>query len=153
MNIFNPYVKGIFSDLRGIASGKATLTGSISKPVINGEINFQKSAFTVNYLKTRYNFTEKVQIENNNIYFDQVRVFDPKGNSAFLTGVIRNKYLKDFHLDMNIRSDDFLCLNTTQADNKMFYGTAYANGVIKNTAALLRTLPWTFRPLREKIRA
>jgi hypothetical protein len=131
LNIFNPYVKGIFSDLRGMASGKASLSGSISKPLLNGEINLQKSAFTVNYLKTRYNFTEKVQIDNNNIYFNEVRIFDPKGNSAFLTGAIRNKYLKDFQLDLSIRSEDFLCLNTTQADNKMFYGTAYATGVIK----------------------
>ena len=131
INIFNAYLKGIFSDLRGMASGKARLSGSLAKPMLNGEINLQKTAFTVNYLKTRYNFTEKVQIENNNIYFNQVRVFDPKGNSAFLTGAIRNKYLKDFQLDLTIHSEDFLCLNTTHFDNKMFYGTAYATGVIK----------------------
>jgi hypothetical protein len=130
MNIFNPYVSGIFNDLRGIASGNATLKGSLSKPVINGLINFQKSAFTINYLKTRYNFTEKIKIEDNNIYFDKVRVYDTKGNSAYLSGVIRNKYLKNFYFDMNIRSDNFYCLNTGPADNKMFYGTAYGKDVV-----------------------
>jgi hypothetical protein len=131
MNIFNPYVKVIFSDLRGIASGKATLTGTFSKPLLNGELNLQKTTFTVNYLKTRYNFTEKVQIENNNIYFKDVRIYDPKGNSAYLTGAIRNRYLKDFQLDLSIRSQDFLCMNTTETDNKLFYGTAYATGTIR----------------------
>jgi len=130
LNIFNPYVSGIFSDLKGMASGKATLTGSISRPLLNGQLNLQKSAFTVNYLKTRYNFTEKVQIENNNILFDKVRVFDAKGNSAYLSGAIRNRFLKDFQFDMTIRSDEFLCMNTTQADNKMFYGTAYGTDVL-----------------------
>jgi hypothetical protein len=130
MNIFNPYVSGIFNDLKGIASGKATLTGSLSKPVINGLINFQKSAFTVNYLKTRYNFTERIKIEDNNFYFDKVRVYDTKGNSAYLNGVIRNKYLKNFYFDMNIRSDNFFCLNTTPADNSMYYGTAYGKDVV-----------------------
>jgi len=130
MNIFNPYVSSIFNDLRGIASGKASLTGSLSKPVLNGLINFQKSAFTINYLKTRYNFTEKIKIEDNNIYFDKVRVFDTKGNSAYLSGTIRNKYLKSFYFDMNIRSDNFFCLNTGPADNKMFYGTAYGTDVV-----------------------
>ncbi len=133
LNLFNPYVRTIFSDLRGIASGKATLTGTLSKPLLNGEFNLQKTSFTVNYLKTRYNFSEKVQIENNNIYFKDIRVYDPKGNSAYLNGAIRNRYLKDFVLDLNIRSDNFLCLNTTLADNKLFYGTAYATGVIKIT--------------------
>ena len=131
LNLFNPYVKVIFSDLRGVASGKATLTGTISRPVLNGEFNLQKTSFTVNYLRTRYNFTEKVQIENNNIYFKDVRVYDPKGNSAYMSGAIRNKFLKDFQLDLSIRSQDFLCMNTTQEDNKMFYGTAYATGIIK----------------------
>jgi hypothetical protein len=130
LNIFNPYLSKIFSDLRGMVSGKASLTGSISKPLLNGQVNMQKSAFTVNYLKTRYNFSEKIRIENNNIYFDKVRLFDPKGNSAYLTGAIRNKYLKSFQFDMTIRSDEFLCLNTTQIDNKMFYGTAYGTGVV-----------------------
>jgi hypothetical protein len=131
MNIFNPYVKVIFSDLRGIASGKATLTGTLSKPLLNGELNLQKTTFTVNYLKTRYNFTEKVQVENNNIYFKDVRIYDPKGNSAYLNGAIRNRYLKDFQLDLTIRSQDFLCMNTTETDNKLFYGTAYATGNIR----------------------
>jgi len=136
LNIFNPYVKAIFTDLRGMVSGKATLSGSISNPVLNGDLNLQKSAFTVNYLKTRYNFTDKVRIENNNINFDQVRIFDPKGNSAFLSGAIRNRYLKDFQLDLMIQSENFLCLNTSKDDNNMFYGTAFATGNIKMTGPI-----------------
>ncbi len=31
---------------------------------------------------------------------------------------------------MNIRSDNFFCLNTGPADNKMFYGTAYGKDVV-----------------------
>ena len=131
LNLFNPYLKKIFSDLRGMATGKASLSGTISKPMLNGEFNFQKTTFTVNYLKTRYNFTEKVKIENNNIYFKDVRIYDPKGNSAYLSGAIRNSYLKDFRLDLTIRSENFLCMNTTQSDNKLFFGTAYATGNIR----------------------
>jgi len=129
--LFNPYVSSIFSDLRGLASGNATLSGTLKQPVLNGELNLQKTAFTVDYLKARYNFTEKILIENNNIFFKDIRIYDPKGNSAYLNGAIRNRYLKDFRFDLNIRSEDFLCMNTTQQDNKMFYGTAYATGVIK----------------------
>ena len=140
MNIFNPYVSSIFNDLRGIASGKATLTGSLSKPVINGLLNFQKSAFTINYLKTRYNFSEKIKIEDNNIFFDKVRVYDTKGNSAYLSGVIRNKYLKNFYFDMNIRSDNFFCLNTGPADNSMYYGTAYGKDVVMKISGPPRNL-------------
>ncbi|MFO7369247.1 MAG: translocation/assembly module TamB domain-containing protein [Bacteroidales bacterium] len=131
LNLFNPYVSTVFSDMRGLASGKVTLTGTVSKPLLNGELNLQKTNFTVNYLQTRYTFTEKVLIENNNIYFQNIRIFDPKSNSAYLSGAIRNRYLKDFQLDLTIRSDNFMCLNTTLADNKDFYGTAFATGTIR----------------------
>jgi hypothetical protein len=131
LNLFNPYVSTVFSDLRGLASGKVTLTGTMAKPLLNGELKLQKTNFTVNYLQTRYTFTEKVLIENNNIYFQNIRIFDPRSNSAYLSGAIRNRYLKDFQLDLTIRSDNFMCLNTTLADNKDFYGTAYATGTIK----------------------
>ncbi|MBN1144910.1 MAG: translocation/assembly module TamB [Bacteroidales bacterium] len=131
LNLFNPYVSTVFSDLRGLASGKVTLTGTLAKPLLNGKLNLQKTNFTVNYLQTRYTFTEKVLIENNNIYFQNIRIFDPRSNSAYLSGAIRNKYLKDFQLDLTIRSDNFMCLNTSLADNKDFYGTAFATGTIR----------------------
>lgn len=131
LNLFNPYVSTIFSDLRGLASGKVRLTGTMAKPLLNGELNLQKTNFTVNYLQTRYTFTEKVLIENNNIYFQNIRIYDPKSNSAYLSGAIRNRYLKDFQLDLTIRSDNFMCLNTSLADNKDFYGTAFATGTIR----------------------
>jgi hypothetical protein len=128
LNILNPYVKNIFGDLRGLATGSATLSGTAAKPLLNGEFNLQKTTFTINYLQTRYNFTDKVQIENNNIYFKNIRIYDyPKGNSAYLTGAIRNRYLKDFNIDLTIKSDEFLCMNTKESDNNLFYGTAYAN--------------------------
>lgn len=131
LNLFNPYINTVFSDLRGLATGKVSLSGTMSKPLLNGELNLQKTNFTVNYLQTRYTFTDKVLIENNNIYFQNIRIFDPKSNSAYLSGAIRNKYLKDFQLDLTIRSDNFMCLNTSFTDNKDFYGTAFATGTIR----------------------
>ncbi|MBN2812931.1 MAG: translocation/assembly module TamB [Bacteroidales bacterium] len=133
LNVFNPYVRGIFSDLRGIASGKASLTGTIAKPVLNGEISLQKTSLLVNYLKTRYSFSDNIQVENNNILFRDISIYDAGGNTALLNGAIRNRYLKDFNFDLTIRPREFMCLNTSAADNKLFYGTAYATGLVKIT--------------------
>lgn len=133
LNILNPYVKSIFTDLRGIASGKATLKGTLSKPILNGKFDLQKTSFTVNYLQTRYSFSDQIEIENNNISFNNIKIFDSKGNTAYLNGAIRNRYLKDFYLDMTINARDFMSLNTTYADNKQFYGTAFSTSVVKIT--------------------
>ena len=53
-NIFNPFMEGIFSDIRGYASGELKLSGVRGKPNLSGELFLQKNAFTVDYLS--YNF-------------------------------------------------------------------------------------------------
>lgn len=130
MNLFNPYVDKLADNLRGMASGSLTLKGTVEKPVFNGEITLQKAAFTVKYLQTRYNLSDKIEIINNNISFSNVKVFDNFGNAALLTGNIRNRYLKDFQFNFSIKADNLLFLNTRSTDNKLFYGTAFATGTV-----------------------
>jgi hypothetical protein len=131
MNLFNPYVKSVFSNIKGLATGKATLTGTASKPLLNGEIDLQNTSCTVNYLQTKYNFSDKVQIENNSIYFNNIKIYDTEHHWAYLSGAIRNKYLRDFRFDLTIQAKNFMAMNTTQEQNQLFYGTAFATGIIK----------------------
>jgi len=86
--MFEPFLSGIFSNVHGIASGKMSITGNSSMPYINGEIKTQKAAFIVNYLKTRYNFSNTIYVKNNSFIFRNIEVFDSNNNKAFLNGKI-----------------------------------------------------------------
>jgi len=130
LNPFNPYLAKLVDNLRGIASGELALDGTIDKPVLNGEINLQKAAFTIKYLQSRYNFSERIKVVNNNIFFKDVRVFDSYGNRALVNGSLRNRYFKDLMFDIGIQADNVLFLNTRSTDNNMFYGTAFATGLV-----------------------
>ncbi len=131
LNFINPYLKSIFSDIRGLATGRLNLTGTGSKPLLNGILNLQKAAFTVDYLNTRYNFTSEVSFTNNNIVFDRVELFDKFGNTAQLNGIIRTEYLKTFSLNLSMQPKNFYCLNTTEIENPYFFGQAFASGLIR----------------------
>lgn len=130
LDLFNPYMKNIASNMKGLATGAMRLTGSIREPVLSGDILFQKASFTVNYLKTRYNFTSKVRVDENNILFNNIQLFDQYGNSSVLSGSITNKYFKDFKLNLSINARNFQFLNTSGTDNSQFYGTAFASGLV-----------------------
>ena len=130
VNLFNPYAEKVLNDLRGIATGTLSFNGTIKEPVLNGNINFQKTSFGINYLNTRYSFSEDIKVTDNNIYFKNLLLNDGNENSAYVDGSIKSKYLKDFEFDLTIRSDKFLCLNTKESDNSMFYGTAYAQNLL-----------------------
>jgi hypothetical protein len=130
LNPFNPYLAKLFDNVRGMASGDLDLKGTINKPVLNGDVNLQKAAFTIKYLQSRYNFSERIKIINNNVYFNDVRVFDGFGNQAIVTGSLRNRYFRDLAFDISIKANDLLFLNTKSTDNKLFYGTAFATGIV-----------------------
>jgi hypothetical protein len=130
LDLFNPYIKKIANNLKGLATGDMKLTGTLKEPVLSGEILMQESSFTVNYLKTSYHFTSKVSIKGNNVLFDNLQVYDQYGNSSLLNGSITNRYFRNFILNLSINAQNFQFLNTTHTDNSQFYGTAFASGLV-----------------------
>ena len=130
LELFNPYIKNLASNLKGLASGNLRFAGSLKKPVTSGELLLQKASFTVNYLKTRYNFTKKVTLDKNNILINDLQVFDNYGNSSLVNGTISNNYLKNFRFNITINANDFEFLNTSHLDNSQFYGSAFGTGLV-----------------------
>jgi hypothetical protein len=131
LGFINPFLNSVFDDIEGNATGLLTLKGTTSEPYINGDLNLQRVAFTVDYLKTRYNFTTRMGISNNNFVFNNVELYDVNGKIAKLNGIIRNEFFSRFNLGLSIDAKDFQFLNTTLYDNELFYGTAYATGLIR----------------------
>jgi hypothetical protein len=130
LDIFKPFLATIFTDVHGIATGSLSLTGTTKAPLLNGLVNAQKTNFIVNYLKTRYSFTNNIEIKNNTFLLNNVEVFDSKANKAIVKGKIEYRNLKELNVDMTIDAKKFECLNTTEKDNSMFYGKGYASGSV-----------------------
>ncbi len=131
LGFINPYLNSIFDEVNGNATGVLSLKGTTQDFSLNGNLNLQRAGLTVNYLKTRYHFTTNLGISNNNLVFNNVEFFDEYGNIAVLNGMIRTKYFKEYDLNLSIDANKFQFLNTTLADNELFYGTAFASGLIR----------------------
>jgi len=130
LNIFEPYLKDILSNIRGMASGNLKLLGTTKKPLANGDIKLQKGSLMVDFLKTTYSFTDFLHIENNNLVFKNITAYDYKGNTALVNGKITHQLFDNMFVDLNISANNFFCLNTKEKDNSLFYGTAFASGLI-----------------------
>lgn len=127
------YTNELVSDLKGLGYAKMTLDGTIDQPDLNGKIEFFKSSLTVDYLQTRYSFTDEITIQSNNLYFNNFEVIDEIGNTGSLNGIILSNYFRDFNLNLKFNSNYFTFLNTTEADNELFYGRVYAGGIVNVT--------------------
>lgn len=131
LNTFNPLLKGVASELNGIASGNIKINGNISKPITQGRLKLQKTSFKIDYLNTKYYFTNYVDISANKINFDNLKIFDEKGNSAIVNGNISHKFFKNFNFNISINANKLKVLDTKESDNQLFYGKTFASGLFK----------------------
>ena len=130
LKTLGPFVSSIFSKLDGVTSGKLKLDGTISKPYLNGKLKLMRTDFVIGYLNTKYSFAHEVEFNKKEISFDNVTVYDNLGNTALCHGKISHNYFKDFRIDLEIKANDFICLNTNRYQNDIFYGNAVASGLV-----------------------
>ena len=139
LNIVSLNMKSIegfsFGNLRnasGNITGKMKISGTTSAPVVRGDINFNKVGFNVAMLNSYFSLpNESITFNNDGILFNDFTLVDSTGNKAVITGSIYTKTFTDFSFGLNIHTDNFSVINSTQADNKFYYGKLYLNSDIK----------------------
>jgi hypothetical protein len=139
LNIVNLNMKSIegfsFGSIKnssGNITGGLKITGTTTAPAVRGNINFNKVAFNVSMLNSYFTMPkESITFNDEGIRFNDFTLVDSTNNKAVITGSIYTKTYTDFKFGMNIRTDNFRVINSTKADNKLFYGKLYLNSDIK----------------------
>jgi hypothetical protein len=125
------YVKDIFSDLRGYASGALILSGNAAKPVLKGEVEILRGGFKVDYLNVDYTFSDKITFAENSIVFNHIRFADPQGKFGILNGSILHDYFSDLKLNLDLDVKKLMCLNLSSSQNETVYGKAFVTGIAR----------------------
>lgn len=119
------------TNTQGLVNGGIKVVGDAAKPDLNGKATISQGAVTINFLNTRYFVDEQtVTLTSNMIDATGAVLTDQFGNKATVTGGIAHDRIKNMSLDAQIRSDNFLMLNTKKGQNDLFYGTAIASGYL-----------------------
>jgi hypothetical protein len=128
LHTLEPFTSSFISHINGSASGDFTINGTIEKPIFIGDLSFSNTNVKVDYLNVRYNIANKVLFRENEISFDEIVISDSLGNIATSGGQISHDHLSDFVFDFYFYPENIACLNTSAADNKIFYGKGNASG-------------------------
>ena len=126
--IFEPFIKDLVSNLKGTVSTDLKLTGSLAKPELNGDIALDNTGLTVNYLKTPYTVSSKLEVKNSVVNINNMILKDGKGGIGIANGKVDLNNLSDPTLDVSLNAKNLLALNTDFKDNHLYFGTAYATG-------------------------
>ncbi|MEJ8802664.1 translocation/assembly module TamB domain-containing protein [Pontibacter sp. H249] len=128
LKLVEPVLKDIMSDLNGEMEGRLRILGRLDYPILKGSVMVTKGQFTFDYLNTAYTFSDRIYFDANSISFRNAQLRDIFGNRATVSGGIAHDGFQNMVLDIDARYKNFMVLNTTEEQNELFYGTAFASG-------------------------
>lgn len=127
----NPLGEGVISNIRGLVSGNAKVTGSLKKPSIDGELLLDRAGLSIPYLNVDYgfDFDSKVSLRKQQFIFNNVAMTDSKYFSqGYLNGFIEHTNFSDWKLGLDLSTERLLVLNTEESEDELYYGTAFMSG-------------------------
>ncbi|MEZ4853741.1 translocation/assembly module TamB domain-containing protein [Flavobacterium sp.] len=128
---FSPLLSHIVSKVRGSTNGKIAINGSFSKPEVDGRLYLSNAGLTIPYLNTDYNFDENsiVDVTEKAFLLRNIKITDTKYNTqGLVNGSIKHTAFTDWELDLSLKSNNILALDTEDGDDVYYYGTAFMNG-------------------------
>ncbi len=136
---FGPLLGNVLSDVRGSATGRATIAGALTKPEIDGRLYLNDAGMRVPYLNVDYAFEKNaiLDITEHQFSLRKIEVTDTKYKTkGLLDGTIRHEALDDWQLDLHLNSNNILALDTPDSEGAYYYGTAFMNGTASITGAV-----------------
>lgn len=140
IDALNPLLKFFASGISGKATGKLRLTGEPGAPVLTGSLWIEDASLKIDYIQSKYSFSDSIRFDKSGVRFNNITLKDEKGNTGILNGTIFHNHFKDYSVDLTLKINDCMVLNTKPKDNETFYGTAFASGVttIKTAGQVLK---------------
>ncbi|MCB9164975.1 MAG: translocation/assembly module TamB [Flavobacteriales bacterium] len=131
LTFIDPYLPEGISDIQGTVTGTVDVSGDLAHPLVNGVVDLDNAGLRIDYLNTLYTFSNKVKIAPDMFALDLVTIRDEEGNTGRIGGTILHDGLRAWNFNVWGTVKNLMVLNTTVADNSLYYGKAFANGDVE----------------------
>lgn len=109
---------------KGILTGNLTAKGPVSKPAILGALTFKDAGFNIAQLNGYYQLkNETVRFTEPGISFNKFTIRDSANQPLTLDGMVTLRDFSNPGFNLTLRANNFKVMNSTVADNELFYGT------------------------------
>ena len=136
---FGSLLGSVLSDVRGNATGRTTIKGSLTEPEMDGRLYLNDAGMRVPYLNVDYAFEKNaiVDLTEHQFSLRKIEVTDTKYHTkGVIDGTIRHQNLGDWELDLHLVSDNILALDTKDSEDAYYYGTAFMKGKASITGSI-----------------
>jgi hypothetical protein len=115
LEVAEPFLVDILSDIKGLASGNVYVKGSLSDPDINGSIALMRTEFKVDFSNTYYSLADVIYIEKDRFWANNITINDQFGNTGAANLQFTHKSFSDWRMDLRIQANNLAGLQTTAA--------------------------------------
>jgi hypothetical protein len=134
MKSIEGFTFGGIKEATGDLTGQLKITGTTSAPVVRGDVNFNQVGFNVATLNSYFTMPkERISFTAEGVQFNNFTMIDSLGNKAVVAGMVYTKSFTDFRFGLNIATNNFRLINSTQENNKLYYGKLFINSQIHIT--------------------
>jgi len=124
------FVQSIFGNLRGKATGDLKIAGKFNDLDYSGDIGLKGFGLKLLFTGVDYSFDDTVvPLSKGLAILNNIEVHDGRSNSkGNISGAIQFETLSSMGVNLVMRADNLLMLNTTQKDSDLFWGRVYGQG-------------------------
>jgi len=131
-----PFFKEYITNTTGYLSGNLAVQGSLNKPVVNGNLNFNNLAAKVVAFGEIIDFNGSTISLKQNVISTDLKMVDGEKNTASLKGEVNHEYFKNFAFNLDFKAKNFKFLNTQKSNEALYYGILVADVNAKITGDL-----------------
>jgi hypothetical protein len=132
MQAFSPFGGDVITDIRGLISGNAKVSGNYKSPDILGRFTMENSGLKIPFLNTDFDIENNAQIivTKNKFEISRTNIKDTKYETeGILYGNATHTNFGNWALDLHVEAPErLLVLNTPPEEDALYYGTAFISG-------------------------
>lgn len=134
VGFLRPFMAAFCDDISGYATGDAHLYGTFKLLDMTGDLWAEDVAMHIAFTNTTYHTTDSVSIRPGRIALDNVTIYDDRGQTALLSGLLTHKDFKEPRFEFRITdARDFLAYDIKENTEHPWYGKVYGTGSVTIT--------------------
>lgn len=125
INAFIPDQMVVFS---GALEGEVDVAGTLERPLLDGELNFNEVSFYAPRAGTRYRFDKRpVSLTSSRLLFDKFAIYTTAENPLTIDGNIDFANISNPVANLRVEANDYALLDAVKTKESLLYGKIYVD--------------------------